>query len=284
MKGLFVLSMLSFIGFGVFAQQKPAYVLFTANGKKASHKQMMKLLEKQDMVLFGEFHNNPISHWLQLVVTKELHAKRQLVLAAEMFEQDNQEGLNKFLASDAKTKMPDSTVRLWPNYKTDYAPLVNFAKANKLPFVASNIPRKYASMVSKGGFEALEALTPAEKAWMAPLPMPYDSTLPGYVKMIEMMGGHGGSNMPKAQASKDATMAYFSLQAWQPGKLLIHFNGAYHSDYFDGINWYLKRANPALKIATISTVSQKDISKLEKENLGKADFIICVDEDMTTTY
>jgi uncharacterized iron-regulated protein len=274
---------ISFMGLSALAQQKAAYVLYNANGKKASHKQMIKLLEKQDIVLFGEFHNNPISHWLQLVVTKELHAKRQLVLAAEMFERDNQEGLNIYLA-DAKAKMPDSTVRLWNNYKTDYAPLVNFAKANKLPFVASNIPRKYASMVSKGGFEALEALTPAEKAWMAPLPMPYDSTLPGYVKMIEMMGGHGGSNMPKAQASKDATMAYFSLQAWQPGKLLIHYNGAYHSDYFDGINWYLKRANPALKIATISTVSQKDISKLEKEHLGKADFIICVDEDMTTTY
>lgn len=278
--------MIACIGFfylGAMAQQKPAYVLYTAKGKKASHQQMMKLLEKQDMVLFGEFHNNPISHWLQLVVTKELHAKRQLVLAAEMFERDNQEGLNIYLA-DAKAKMPDSSVRLWPNYKTDYAPLVNFAKVNKLPFVASNIPRRYASMVSKGGFEALDALTPAEKAWMAPLPMPYDSTLPGYVKMIEMMGGHGGSNMPKAQASKDATMAYFSLQAWQPGKLLIHYNGAFHSDNFDGINWYLKRANPALKIATISTVSQKDISKLEKEHLGKADFIICVDEDMTTTY
>lgn len=268
---------------GILAQQKPAYNLYTAKGKKASHKQMIKMLEKQDVVLFGEFHNNPVSHWLQLVVTKELHAKRQLVLAAEMFERDNQDGLNIYLA-DPKAKMPDSTVRLWPNYKTDYAPLVNFAKANKLPFVASNIPRRFASMVSKGGFEALEALTAAEKAWIAPLPIPYDSTLPGYVKMIEMMGGHGGANMPKAQASKDATMAYFSLQAWQPGKLLIHYNGAFHSDYYDGINWYLKRANPALKIATISTVSQKDISKLDKEHLGKADFIICVDEDMTTTY
>jgi len=284
MKKYFVLSLLSFIWFCGFAQQKPAYVLYTVKGKKASHKQMMKMLAKQDIVLFGEFHNNPISHWLQLEVTKELHAQRQLVLAAEMFEQDNQEGLNKYLASDAKVTKPDSTVRLWPNYKTDYAPLVNFAKENKLPFVASNIPRRYASMVSKGGFEALETLTPAEKAWIAPLPIAYDSTLPGYVKMVEMMGGHGGSNMPKAQASKDATMAYFSLKAWQPGKLLIHYNGSFHSDNFDGINWYLKKANPSLKIGTISTVSQKDISKLDKENLGKADFIICVDEDMTTTY
>ena len=266
------------------AQQKPSYILYNAKGKKVGYANMLKMLEKQDMVLFGEFHNNPISHWLQLAVTKDLHTKRELVLAAEMFEQDNQAGLNKYLGSDAKVKTPDSTVRLWNNYKTDYAPLVNFARANKLQFVASNIPRRYASMVSKNGFEALDALTPAEKAWIAPLPIAYDKDLPGYKKMMEMMAGHGSENMPKAQASKDATMAHFSLQAWQPGKLLIHYNGAYHSDYYDGINWYLKRANSSLKIATISTVTQKDISKLEKAHLGKANFIICVDEDMTTTF
>lgn len=284
MKYLLIAAMLIFPFLLAQAQQKPPYILYNAKGKKVGYASMIKTLQKQDMVLFGEFHNNPISHWLQLSVTKDLHSKRELILAAEMFEQDNQDGLNKYLASDAKVKTPDSTVRLWNNYKTDYAPLVNFAKENKLAFVASNIPRRFASMVSKGGFEALNDLSSAEKAWIAPLPIPYDSTLPGYVKMIEMMGGHGGSNMPKAQASKDATMAYFSLQAWKPGKLLIHYNGAYHSDYYDGINWYLKQANPKLKIATITTVSQKNISKLEKENIGKADFIICVDEDMTTTY
>ncbi len=283
MKSILIAGTLIFAVFMANAQQKPSYILYNAKGKKVGYAKMLKTLENQDMVLFGEFHNNPISHWLQLAVTKDLHPKRELILAAEMFEQDNQEGLNIYLA-DAKAKMPDTTVRLWNNYKTDYAPLVNFAKENKLPFVASNIPRKYASMVSKNGFEALDALTPAEKAWIAPLPIAYDKDLPGYKKMMEMMAGHGSENMPKAQASKDATMAYFSLQAWQPGKLLIHYNGAYHSDYYDGINWYLKRANPSLKIATISTVSQKDISKLEKEHLGKADFIICVDEDMTSTY
>ena len=44
------------------------------------------------MVLFGELHNNPISHWLQLELTEDLHAARgaDLVLGAEMFEADNQ--------------------------------------------------------------------------------------------------------------------------------------------------------------------------------------------------
>lgn len=98
------------------------------------------------------------------------------------------------------------------------------------------------------------------------------------------MGGHGGENLPKAQALKDATMAHFMLRYYQPGSLLIHYNGAYHSDFYDGLNWYLKKQNPALKIVTISTVSQKDIHKLSAEHLGRADFIICVDEDMTNTY
>jgi uncharacterized iron-regulated protein len=273
-----------FFSMATLAQQQPAYVLYNAKGKKVPFAKMLEVLEGKDMVLFGEYHNNPISHWLQLKVTKALGQKRQLVLAAEMFEQDNQEALDKYLTGTYDAKAFAANARLWNNYKTDYAPLVNYAKERKLPFVASNIPRRYASMVAKGGFAALDTLSTAEKAWIAPLPVAYDANLPGYKKMIEMMGGHGGENLPKAQAIKDATMAYFSLKAWQPGKLLIHYNGAYHSDYYEGIMWYLRQANAALRIATISTVSQKDILRLEKEHLGKADFIICVDEEMTTTY
>ncbi len=284
MKTLLTTTILFFMASLANGQQKQPYILYNAKGKKVAHSKMINMLAKQDMVLFGEFHNNAIAHWLQLVVTKELHTERQLILAAEMFEQDNQEILNRYLDGTIDAKAFAQEARLWNNYQTDYAPLVNFAKTNKLPFVASNIPRRYASMISKGGFEVLDTLSTTEKAWIAPLPIAYDKDLPGYKNMMAMTAGHGSENMPKAQASKDATMAHFSLQAWQPGKLLIHYNGAYHSDNYDGIYWYLKRANPSLKIATISTVSQKDISTLEKEHIGRADFIICVDEDMTSTY
>ncbi len=268
----------------LIAQQKPAYILYKANGKKVSYKKMIRILAEKDIVLFGEFHNNPISHWLELAVSKDLSEKKALVFGAEMFEADNQQALNDFLAGKLSAKGLDSSARLWSNYKTDYAPLVLFAKEKKAPFVATNIPRKYASLVSKKGFEALDTIPEAAKAWMAPLPMDYDSTLPGYVNMVKMMGGHGGSNMPKAQASKDATMAYFILQNIRPGTLFIHFNGAYHSENYDGINWYLKKKRPDLSIGTITTVSQKDIRKLLEENKNKADYIICVDEDMTGTY
>ncbi|HRF19088.1 MAG TPA: ChaN family lipoprotein, partial [Chitinophagaceae bacterium] len=233
---------------------------------------------------FGEYHNNAIAHWLQLEVTKDLKQSRNLVLGAEMFEADNQEPLDLYLQGKLSAKGLDSNARLWKNYPTDYAPLVNFAKENKLEFAATNIPRKFASLVSKGGFEKLDSLSTKEKSWIAPLPIAYDAELPGYKKMLEMMGGHGGPNLPKAQAIKDATMAHFILQYYKSGSLFIHYNGAYHSDNYEGILWYLKRQRPELRYATISTVSQKDIHSLEAVNKGKADFIICVDEDMTNTY
>ncbi len=266
------------------AQQKPAFILYDAKGKPVGYEKMLKALSEQDIVLFGEYHDNPITHWLQLTVTKDLYAKRALVLGAEMFEQDNQEPLNQYLAGTLDKKGLASEARLWDNYKTDYAPLVDFAKEKKLTFMATNIPRRYASMVAKGGFEVLDTLSDTEKAWMTPLPVVYDATLPGYVKMVEMMGGHGGVNLPKAQAVKDATMAHFILKGWEPGKLFIHYNGAFHSDNYDGIVWYLLQAKADLKIMTITTVSQKDITKLEPENKNLANFIICVDADMTTTY
>jgi uncharacterized iron-regulated protein len=268
----------------VKAQELQAYNLFTAKGKRTDFGKMMKSAEKADVILFGEFHNNPIVHWLQYELTSGLVQKRKLILGAEMFETDNQEALNRYLAGEIDQKGLDTLARLWNNYKTDYKPLVEIAKTNNLAFVAANIPRKYASKVFREGFEALEVLPDEEKRWIAPLPVAYDAELPGYKNMLTLMGDHASENFPKAQAIKDATMAYSILKFYLPGHLFIHYNGAYHSDNYEGILWYLKRERPDLKYMTISTVSQKDLKKLEKENLMKADFIIVVDENMTTTY
>jgi uncharacterized iron-regulated protein len=267
-----------------YGQQKLAYQLYNAKGKKISYGKMLQVLTEKDIVLFGEYHNNAIAHWLQLEVTKDCKEKRNLVLGAEMFEQDNQAVLDQYLRGEIKAKVLDSLARLWKNYPTDYAPLVNFAKENNIAFAASNVPRRYASMVSKGGFAILDTISSKEKAWLAPLPIAYDASLPGYKNMVAMMGGHGGDNLPKAQAIKDATMAHFILKYYTAGSLFIHYNGSYHSDNHEGIGWYITQQRPELKQVTITTVSQKDISKLLAENKGKADFIICVDEDMTNTY
>jgi len=268
----------------------PAYVLYNADGKVVKYSKMVKDALDADIILFGELHNNPVSHWLQLELVKDLYdgKGKNLVLAAEMFESDNQLLLDEYLKGTIKQGNFEKEAKLWKNYPTDYKPLVEFAKEKQLRFVASNIPRRYASVVNSKGFEGLDSLSADAKKLIAPLPVAYDPDLPGYKAMMDTTGSMGPShisaNLPKAQAIKDATMAHFILENWQPGKLLIHFNGSYHSDNFDGMYWYLKKQNPGLKIFTITSVEQDTIDNLNKENLKKADFIICIPSDMTKTY
>lgn len=274
----------SIISLLAHAQDKKAYQLFDSNGKKTNYNKLVKSALQKDLVLFGEYHNNAICHWLELELTMDIAQEKAIIQGAEMLEADNQKQLNAYLNGEINQKKLDSTARLWKNYNTDYKPLVDFAKEKKTNFVATNIPRRYAALVSKKGFEALNDLTTEEKSWIAPLPIPYDATLPGYTEMLKMMGEHTSENMPKAQAIKDATMAYFISKNVIPNTVFIHYNGTFHSDNFDGINWYLKKYNPTLKILTIATVEQNDISKLDIENLKKADFILVIDQDVTKTY
>src|SRR5690554_143221 len=272
------------LSLSTFSQDGLAYQLFNSKGKKITYQKLLKASEKSELVLFGEYHDNPISHWLQLVLTKDLYKTKSLILGAEMIERDNQAQLNQYLAGEINQKAFDTLARLWNNHKTDYKPLVDFAKENQLNFIATNVPRRYASMVYRGGFQVLDTLSAEQKQWIAPLPIKYDASLPQYQKMLEMAQGHGGDNLPKAQAIKDATMGYSIIQNLQPESIFIHYHGSYHSDFYEGIYWYVKQNQPNLKIVTIATVSQSDLSRLEKEHLGRADFILVVDEDMTKTY
>jgi uncharacterized iron-regulated protein len=284
MQKVILLFILLTAGLSGFAQKHSPYKIYNSKGKQVCYKKMVKSMAKQDVVLFGELHNNAIAHWLQLDVTQELAQTRTIQLGAEMLEADNQDAVDLYLADSIDQKGLDTLARLWPNHKTDYAPLVDFAKANNIPFTATNIPRRYARLVNKGGFEALDTLTDLEKSWLAPLPMAFDAELATYKSILEMMGPHGTPSLVMAQASKDATMAHFILKNYKSGNLFLHYNGAFHSDFYEGILWYLKRQSPNLKYATISTVTQADISKLASEHKGKADFIIVVDEDVTNTY
>lgn len=271
----------------VLSQVKPAYQLYSKEGKSVDYDKMIKELSKADIVLFGELHDNSIDHWLELQVAKDLFALRpDLTLGFEMFEADDQIVLNEYLAGTIEERHLLSEAKVWDNYKNDYKPLVEFAKTSKLKAIATNVPRRYANLVFRKGIESLTDLPAEAKQWIAPLPIAIDLTLPGYKDMIDMSGHQGppasGENMAKSQAVKDATMAYFLLK--NKIGLFLHFHGAYHSQNFEGIFWHLKKSNPSLKVVTIHSVEQEDIQKLEESNKNSADYIICIPKDMTKTF
>jgi uncharacterized iron-regulated protein len=278
-----VFFLMSFAG---LKPDKQPLVLFNAKGAKVNYDQLLAEAKRADIILFGELHDNPMCHWLQKELTEDLYAdkKANLVLGAEMFEADDQIALNEYLTGRTSEKTMKEEVKLWNNFATDYKPLLDIARKNHLKFIACNIPRRYANMVYLKGETALDSIDAEAKKWIAPYPIKYDSTLKCYKEIFENAGGHGGQNLPKSQAYKDATMAHFILKNWSKGKTFIHYNGAYHSNYHQAIEWYLKQQHPDLNILVISSTEQPDNSKLEEKALNSGDFIICTPSSMTKTY
>jgi uncharacterized iron-regulated protein len=191
-----------------FTSDKPAFLLFNQDGKTIKYSKMLKEIQEADMIFFGELHNDPIAHWLQLELTQDLFSTlgESLILGAEMFEADNQVILDEYLAGMYRTDKFEAEMRLWGNYQTDYKPLVEFARKNQIPFIATNIPRRYASMVHYKGFESLEQLSEEALSFMAPLPMRYDPELPSYKAMLNMFSSPGPKT-PQHTAPKHSTLS-----------------------------------------------------------------------------
>ncbi|MFN5790248.1 MAG: ChaN family lipoprotein, partial [Bacteroidota bacterium] len=67
------------------AQEHAAYLIFNNKGEKVDYEQVKKKSAENEVVFFGELHNNPISHWLQLKLTSDLFDLKdgKLILGAE---------------------------------------------------------------------------------------------------------------------------------------------------------------------------------------------------------
>ncbi|HEB61867.1 MAG TPA: iron-regulated protein, partial [Bacteroidetes bacterium] len=247
----------------LIAQNPKTYELYNSKGEKVDYNSMINEMAVADVVLFGELHNNSIDHWMELQVAKSLFHKDSLLqIGAEMYESDNQLILDEYMKGYIKKTYFEDEMRLWKNYKTDYKPVLEFAKANNIGFYATNVPRRYAGVVGKKGFEGLAELSDEARSYCAPLPVPFDTLAPNYDEMMTMDTGHGmgiSVNFVKAQAIKDATMAYFISKNLKKGYTFLHYQGDFHSKNHGAISWYLNKYMPGLKIVTLSTQESKDL-------------------------
>ena len=273
------------------AQTSNTYRIVDKELKPAEYSDMLKNASAAEVVFFGETHNSVVAHELELQLAKDLYAVtgNKLKLGAEMFESDIQLIIDEYLADFFDDSKFEADARLWPNYKTDYKPIMQFAKEKKLRFVATNIPRRYASMVNYGGFEALDKLSKQAKSYMADLPVKFDPELEGYSMMIKGMGGMGHMkmdpvNLAKAQAIKDATMAQFIFRNMEDNGLFYHFNGSYHSYNFEAIIWYLRQYRKDMNIYSITVVDEENFSQKPDSYKGKADVIIILPKDSPKSY
>lgn len=280
-----------------YLSDAPAYIIYNNRGEKISYKEMTNELSKNQVILFGEYHDDPISHWLEYKIIEELFDRHSenLIVGCEMWETHQQKSLDQYFNGKINKKEYLSKNNLWPNTKTDYLPILDFCYKREVPFICTNIPRPIANLVAKSGIQALDHLTDSVKQFIPDLPIHVDLNESIYRSIIQMfktstwvkktpMGRFKPERLAEAQACKDATMAHNIIKNIKnKNQRFFHFNGERHSTVHSGINYYLKYYNKKIKTCTISVTKKKNIFSF-KDSDNKADFNILVPNNMTKTY
>jgi len=243
-----------------------------------------------DVLFFGEEHNDSTGHFLAYSLFKKLTQKYpdKSALSLEMFETDCQNVLNEYLTGLIREKNFITEARAWHNYK-DYRPLIEWAKANKIPVVAANAPNRYVNMTNRMGLQSLNQLNTTGKSYLPPLPIDTASG-PYYDKFLQIMGGHaalGGMQMFQAQNLWDATMGWSIARFAKAhkGYKILQLNGGFHSEEKLGAAAQLKKYAPKIRILNIATFDDENLENPDWARLSKnGDYIIVTDPKLPKTF
>jgi uncharacterized iron-regulated protein len=272
---------------------------------------MLAEIARADVAFVGEQHNDPATHRIERAILEGLARRRgNVVVAMEMFERDTQSALDEYLAGRLSEEDFLKTSRPWPNYFTDYRPLVEFARVHQWKVIASNTPRRLAAQVSREGLNAARPDSEAERKLIA---AEFSCPMDDYFKRFaEAMGkGHPGAHGQEgekqvdkkqeeerlatlqryyyAQCVKDETMSESianalagqsnsqgsAQDAAQIRPLVVHFNGSFHSDYRLGTASRAVRRLPKSNVKVISVVPVENLDAINPDEYRKrGDYII----------
>lgn len=255
---------------------------------------LVEHLSRANVVFFGEQHDDPETHRVEAMLLEALgRTNRPVVLSLEMFERDVQPVVDDYLAGRISEDDFRSKSRPWERYATDYRTMVEMAKASGWPVVAANVPRPLASAIGRRGLAALDTLSPAQRLHAArDLVCPKDDYR---LRFLETMRAHSpgsgpapqaGDSLPTAvaerfylsQCVKDETMAESIVEALRRAPrnaILVHYNGAFHSEYGQGTVDRVRRREPAWSVVLVSAVPVRDPAVAPvAPHTGRGDFVI----------
>src|SRR5438270_1034845 len=292
---------------GAGARQAPEahYRAFDSKGRPVKLQEIVDALDKADVLIVGETHNDGVAHLLEAELLRRAdetygpssQRKRSLALSLEMFERDVQTVVDEYTGGLIQERHFLLSSRPWNNYQTDYRPLVEYARAHHLPVIAANAPARYVSRVSGLGPDSLRELSAAAKSWLPPQPLPPASAAYASKFNSLMQGGtvgaarqpagttaqanpHGGAHLLEAQALRDASMAYAVadfLKRHQDA-LVVHVNGTFHSEEHLGVPEQLAHYRPKARVVVVTILPDDGFPAFDAARLGKlGDFVIITD-------
>jgi uncharacterized iron-regulated protein len=270
----------------------PHRVYDTRHKRFTDFESMVADLGSADIVFVGEEHDDPATHRMELALLEGIGRRRDsVVVALEMFERDVQPALDRYLAGAATEEQLLAESRPWKNYAADYRPLVEYARARGWPVVASNVPKRLASLVARGGLAGLDTLSADERPDAAQaMSCPEDGYFDRFAGEMGDMASHGPQpadttsrrtrliRMYQAQCLRDETMGESAARVWRPGRLVVHYNGSFHTDYGQGAAERARRRAGGARLVVVTAVPVADLDRLDpsKQDRKRADYLLYV--------
>ena len=200
-------------------------------------------------VFVGESHTNYGDHLNQLAIIKGLHKHwgSKISIGLEMIQQPYQSFLDRYIAGEINERAMLKGVEWYDRWKYDfrlYRPIFDYAKQQKIPLIALNIPQELTKRISKVGINGLK---PFERKQ---LPAFIDYSNKAYTKRITKVFSNHSSTSSKgvkkfidAQLGWDEGMAFSAAKYLKnyPKKKMVIIAGSGHVINYEGIPSRLDR-------------------------------------------
>lgn len=241
------------------------YNLQSPSGQDINVTDFVEQIKDADVVLVGEWHTHTGIHRFQTALLQAMLADNDNVtLSMEQFTRDNQAIVNTYLAGEIGEGTLIKQGNAWPNYTSDYRPLVELAKANNIDIIAANAPKKIIRCIAKEGISYIDKLPADERAWLAENINTQDSPYKTHF-MASMHHGDESQNESKfaSQVTWDETMAesivnYLSDDL-NAGKQVLHIAGKFHTENGLGTAASILARAPELKVVIVTPVDVNSV-------------------------
>ncbi len=281
-----------------------------------------------DVTIIGELHDDAVGHAFQRAVVEDAVAREpNLALSMEMLDRSEQSIVDdyvadlidrekfyeltastrwrkvakEYLAGEInKSKFKERILRIgWPDWETNYQPIIDAAKDGGGRIVAANAPwLRYSKLITEDGYEKLETLTDEQRRLIETPEVPDSGTY--RERFWEVMVDRAEGEEPEkpesddddpdaahmelsdevvrrsfhSQMMYDATMAGSIAEALESGaSKVIHLVGQFHSDFEGGTVLELRRRFPGARILLIS-MQKESVATLREEDTDRADIVV----------
>lgn len=232
------------------------YQLYTPSGEHIALSKLPIELQQADVILIGEWHTHAGIHRFQTDMLKQLTSyDRSLALSMEQFTRDKQPVVDAYLRGEIGEQYLMKQANAWPNYESDYRPLVEFAKQKNLPVIAANAPKSIVRCIGRQGLDYINKLDDDQRTFIA---QAINTGSSPYKEKFMASMHHGKPEQTEkqfaAQVTWDETMAesIVSYLDDNPGAQIVHVAGKFHTEQGLGTAASILSRNPSLKVVVIS--------------------------------